>query len=224
LAPAPQEYPAALQYACRGGHLAVVELFARADRIRFEDEDSLCDTARSHGHGRVAGLVTEHLLGKRSMAEISPRERVAKAWQEFQRVDEDNNGHVDVAELRTLAAALGTPLTEPELAEARVALDTDGNGKVDFEEFVAFWLSDEGGIHPEVVAAAAVVKETGPTGSAAARAAAGGEDAEAAEWGADRVGGSSGPRSGPTSREGSVIAVEGSGSSVLGAGALTDYA
>lgn len=216
-------------------------MFAKAGFITFDQESALVETALCKGHVRVAQYVTDHLLSRRSMVELEPRYRVAKVWQEFNRVDEDNNGHVDIAELRTLAAALGTPLTEPELAEARVALDTDGNGKVDFEEFVAFWLSDEGGIDPQVVAAAAEIQlrgrlttDFGPSAPSSAA-----EAADAAEWGAAPVGsvtaaaGAALASSGHDDAEvvhsgsapGSVLgAGEGSGSAVRGIDAVTDYA
>ena len=47
------------------------------------------------------------------------------------------------SELRILASALGTPLSEPELSEAQIALDTNGDGRVDFEELVTFWLAED---------------------------------------------------------------------------------
>lgn len=39
-----------------------------------------------------------------------------------------------------------------------MALDTDGNGRIDFEEFASFWLSDEAGIDPAIIAAAAEIR------------------------------------------------------------------
>jgi Ca2+-binding EF-hand superfamily protein len=210
----------------------VVELFSKAGFITFEQERELVDTALANGHVRVAQFVSDHLLSQRVMSELGPRERVAKVWQEFNRVDEDNNGHVDIAELRTLAAALGTPLTEPELAEARVALDTDGNGKVDFEEFIAFWLSDEEGIDPAVVTAASEIQARGRLtsdfGEAAPASTA--EAAEAADWGAAPAAGAApgsalvGAEATRSAPESVVGAEEGTGSAVRGIGVVTDYA
>ncbi len=53
-----------------------------------------------------------------------------KLWQEFQKQDLDGSNTIDKSELRVLAAALGSALTEPELAEAQLALDTNGDGTV----------------------------------------------------------------------------------------------
>ena len=225
-----QEVEIALEYACRGGHLAIVELFAKAGHIKLEHEQTLCDQATARGHRRVTKYIAEHLLSLRAMSDITPAERVSKVWQEFQRVDEDGNGHIDISELRTLAVALGTPLTEAELAEARVALDTDGNGKVDFEEFIAFWLSDEGGIDPDVVATAARVQASAAVGRVADIPGSVDDADDAHEWGAAAVSGGQAassnalaPGSGAASVS-SLPAAEGTGSAVRGTGVPTDYA
>ena len=110
---------------------------------------------------------------------------------------------IDKSELRVLAAALGTPLTEPELQEAQVALDTDGDGtvralllvkrslttlsapvcsQVDFEELVAFWLADEtqGGVSQEVQDAVAAIAADVEAANAQAASASGSDAQQAA--------------------------------------------
>ena len=146
-----------LQYACARGHLPVVEVFDSLGLLEFEHEDLLQDTALEYGQYAVYSYLQNSFLGRRTLDELSPKGKVEKLWQEFLRADEDRNGWLDMAELRPLAARLGTGLSEPELGEAMRALDTDGDRRIDFEELVSFWLATEDGIDPAVVQAAAEI-------------------------------------------------------------------
>ncbi|XP_037695354.1 calcium-binding protein 4 [Choloepus didactylus] len=68
---------------------------------------------------------TAHMLGVREL-------RVA-----FREFDRDRDGRITVAELRQAAPALlGEPLDGPELEEMLREVDLDGDGTVDFDEFV----------------------------------------------------------------------------------------
>jgi calmodulin len=57
------------------------------------------------------------------------------AWCLFQEADGDESGSLDRDEIATLARNLGRPLSDAELEEAMTAMDDDGNGTVEFEEF-----------------------------------------------------------------------------------------
>ena len=57
----------------------------------------------------------------------------------FTQFDTNENGSIDKAELANLCRALGDPLTRSELDQAFKDLDTDGSGKIQWEEFIMFW-------------------------------------------------------------------------------------
>ncbi|XP_054426663.1 calcium-binding protein 4-like [Pteronotus mesoamericanus] len=68
---------------------------------------------------------TAHMLGVREL-------RIA-----FREFDRDRDGRISVAELRQAAPALlGEPLVDPELDEMFRDVDLNGDGSVDFDEFV----------------------------------------------------------------------------------------
>ena len=57
----------------------------------------------------------------------------------FDHFDRNGNGTIEVGELARLLEALGASLSAEELAAGLEALDTNRNGLVDFDEFVAWW-------------------------------------------------------------------------------------
>ena len=58
---------------------------------------------------------------------------------EFEKFDSDGNGHIDEAEFAELAKALGCNLSRMEVAVALLAIDVNGNRKIEFGEFAAWW-------------------------------------------------------------------------------------
>jgi len=61
----------------------------------------------------------------------------------FSKYDHNHDGSVDVAELRSICMEMGALLTEEELRIAVRVLDTDGNGKIEFEEFKRWWSTSD---------------------------------------------------------------------------------
>lgn len=59
----------------------------------------------------------------------------------FQEIDEDKSGDLDREEFAQLSRDMGADLTAAELDEAMREIDTDGDGRVDFEEFQTWWLT-----------------------------------------------------------------------------------
>jgi Ca2+-binding EF-hand superfamily protein len=58
----------------------------------------------------------------------------------FEMLDRDGNGHLDMYEIQDLLRALGITHVSPEqLARGMARLDTDGNNKVDFDEFYEWY-------------------------------------------------------------------------------------
>ena len=54
----------------------------------------------------------------------------------FDMYDADGSGDIDQSELKTLMAQLGFDLSDEELSNMVAEVDVDGNGEIDFEEFV----------------------------------------------------------------------------------------
>ena len=54
----------------------------------------------------------------------------------FQEIDVDNSGTLEPEELASLSRQLGHPLSAEELTAAMTEMDADGNGHVDFDEFL----------------------------------------------------------------------------------------
>lgn len=61
----------------------------------------------------------------------------------FTRFDGDDNGCIDKVEFREIVKALGQEKSDHALAEQFAIVDKDGDGSVQFEEFVTWWLEHE---------------------------------------------------------------------------------
>ncbi|EFN51276.1 hypothetical protein CHLNCDRAFT_59820 [Chlorella variabilis] len=65
----------------------------------------------------------------------------AELMEAFKVFDKDGNGFISAAELRHVMTNLGEKLTEEEVDEMIREADTDGDGQVDYNEFVKMMLS-----------------------------------------------------------------------------------
>jgi calmodulin len=63
-------------------------------------------------------------------------EKFVECKEAFNLFDKDKDGSISTVELRDIMEALGAHPTERELAEVVNRLDTNKNGKVEFDEFV----------------------------------------------------------------------------------------
>lgn len=72
------------------------------------------------------------------------RESARAAFAHF---DADGSGAIDARELRGLVATLGGYLTDKELDVALSALDRNGNGVIEEDEFVAWWTTSSADLH-----------------------------------------------------------------------------
>ncbi len=59
----------------------------------------------------------------------------------FQRVDSDANGRIDEAEMGRLLDELGVGFTEAQVRAAFSAIDVNGSGQIELEEFRAWWTN-----------------------------------------------------------------------------------
>ena len=62
---------------------------------------------------------------------------IVKALREaFKMFDKDKSGYIEAKEIATVAFALGEALTEEELREFMKEADLDGDGRLNYNEFV----------------------------------------------------------------------------------------
>lgn len=59
--------------------------------------------------------------------------------REFDRFDTDGNGAIDEEEFAALVAALGVKFSPEKVAVAFLAIDVNGNRRIDFGEFKTWW-------------------------------------------------------------------------------------
>ncbi len=60
----------------------------------------------------------------------------------FNEYDKNNNGRIERTEFKKLCEALGERLTQRELDEAMFLLDSNGSGKIEWEEFIQYWANN----------------------------------------------------------------------------------
>ncbi|MBA0690071.1 hypothetical protein Goari_007767 [Gossypium aridum] len=74
----------------------------------------------------------------RKMKDIDSEEELKEAFKVF---DKDQNGFISAAELRLVMTNLGEILTDEEVDEMIHEADTDGDGQVNYEEFVRMMVA-----------------------------------------------------------------------------------
>ncbi|WAR17006.1 CALM-like protein [Mya arenaria] len=67
---------------------------------------------------------------------INNQEIVRSAFRTF---DKDGNGYIDETALRIAMKKLGEALTDKEMDDMMKQADVDGDGKINYEEFVKIW-------------------------------------------------------------------------------------
>ncbi|XP_037758293.2 calmodulin-A [Chelonia mydas] len=77
-------------------------------------------------------------LMARKMRDMDSEEEIREAFRVF---DEDGIGYISAAELRHVMTNLGEKLTDEEVDEMIKEADADGNGQVNYEEFVRMMAS-----------------------------------------------------------------------------------
>jgi Ca2+-binding EF-hand superfamily protein len=60
----------------------------------------------------------------------------------FAQSDSDNDGQIDFAEFKALVRELDEELSEQELRVGFAATDANGNGRINIDEFRAWWLAE----------------------------------------------------------------------------------
>jgi len=70
------------------------------------------------------------------MADQLSEEQIADLKHAFDSLDKDRKGHISTGDLGSIMKSLGQELPEDELQEMIRSIDTDGNGEIDFDEFL----------------------------------------------------------------------------------------
>ncbi|WVY94586.1 hypothetical protein V8G54_033674 [Vigna mungo] len=77
-------------------------------------------------------------LMARKMKESEAEEELKEAFRVF---DKDQDGYISASELRSVMRTIGEKVTDEEVAQMVKEADLDGDGLVDYEEFVRMMLS-----------------------------------------------------------------------------------
>ena len=72
---------------------------------------------------------------------IFKKSGIDSKYEFFSVFDKDGNGYISAAELRHVMTNLGEKLTDEEVDEMIREADIDGDGQVNYEEFVAMMTS-----------------------------------------------------------------------------------
>ncbi|MCJ1405472.1 hypothetical protein MMC11_008700 [Xylographa trunciseda] len=72
--------------------------------------------------------------------EIRANSHLAYQCEAFKVFDRDNNGFISAAELRHVMTSIGEKLTDDEVDEMIREADQDGDGRIDYNEFVQLMM------------------------------------------------------------------------------------
>jgi Ca2+-binding EF-hand superfamily protein len=76
------------------------------------------------------------------VSNVPDRARLAELRQSFHYNDANHDGRIDFAEFRSLLEALEADIGEQEARIGFEAIDLDGDGAIEVDEFLAWWTSD----------------------------------------------------------------------------------
>lgn len=77
------------------------------------------------------------------LAEQSEEDEEEELRQAFRVFDKSGCGYITPSDLRAVLQNIGEDLTEEEIDEMIAEVDIDGDGRIDFEEFIACMRTDE---------------------------------------------------------------------------------
>lgn len=135
-------------YAAMSGNLDMLALFAEhpAKLLPSDDdklEGMLYATAAANGQKAALEFVQNYYIDARPLGKLTPGRQLVKIRREFNKIDDDGNGFCDEGEVKSLFRALGLPLSDEELKEAFMTLNTAGDNRVDLDELTSYWLGPD---------------------------------------------------------------------------------
>lgn len=70
-------------------------------------------------------------------------DQTAEMREAFKIFDRDGNGYIDLKELKTVITRMGEPLSDKEAEEIFRVADLNGDGKLDYDEFVQMIIQSD---------------------------------------------------------------------------------
>ncbi|XP_062567333.1 calmodulin-A-like isoform X1 [Saccostrea cucullata] len=92
-----------------------------------------------NGNGRVEFAEFSAFMKKELEKNQAGSDQESSIRAAFKIFDRDGNGVIDAKELKFAMQNLGEKLTEKELQDMMREADVDGDGKINYEEFVKIW-------------------------------------------------------------------------------------
>lgn len=89
----------------------------------------------------LIALVDAEVYEVDESAEDEEAEALAEAREIFGQFDRDRNGFIDAGEFANLMEALGSNLSDEEMRAGLAAVDTNGSGRISWNEFATWWTS-----------------------------------------------------------------------------------
>lgn len=71
-----------------------------------------------------------------------PNDRVEEIEELFEQNDTDGNGDIDFDEFKALVAELDPLMNQASLGVGFRDIDTNKDGRINFDEFLVWWLAD----------------------------------------------------------------------------------
>ncbi|CAH9095493.1 unnamed protein product [Cuscuta epithymum] len=101
-----------------------------------EELQDMIDEVDTNGNGTIEFSEFINLMAKK-IKETDEDEEIKEAFKVF---DKDQNGYISASELRHTMINLGEKLTEEEVEEMIREADLDGDGQVNYDEFVTMMM------------------------------------------------------------------------------------
>lgn len=131
------------QYAAMVGNTELLAMFGRQGLLTDAIEVTLLRTAAANNCPEAYHWLQNWYIDSRPMGVLTPGQQMVKIRRVFRQFDQDGNGFVDHGELKSLLAGLALPLFDDELSEAFLALNTQGDNRIDLDELTAYLLGSQ---------------------------------------------------------------------------------